>query len=111
MLTRAPTVRSTSLLAWAALVVVWIVWGSTYLAIRVGVETFPPFTMAAIRYTIAGVILLPIGWVSGTPEQRRTDRPGRRQWAAMFLLGAMLPAFGNGLVSYGELKLPSSIAA
>jgi drug/metabolite transporter (DMT)-like permease len=110
-LTRTPPVRSTALLAWGALIVVWIVWGSTYLAIRVGVETFPPFTMAAIRYTIAGAILLPIGWMSGTPEQRRNDRPGRRQWAAMLLLGAMLPAFGNGLVSYGELQLPSSIAA
>ena len=110
-LTGSPAVRSTALLAWAALVVVWIVWGSTYLAIRVGVETFPPFTMVAIRYTIAGAVLLPIGWRSGPPEQRVTDRPGRRQWAAMLLLGAMLPAFGNGLVSWAELQLPSSIAA
>jgi drug/metabolite transporter (DMT)-like permease len=110
-LTRPSTARSATLLAWAALVVVWIVWGSTYLAIRVGVETFPPFTMAAIRYTIAGAILLPIGWLSGTPEQRVHDRPGRRQWGAMLLLGAMLPAGGNGLVSWAEVKLPSSIAA
>ena len=103
--------RSPALLAWSALVVVWIVWGSTYLAIRVGVRTMPPFTMAAIRYVIAGLILLPIGWFSGTAEQRITDRPGLRQWAAMLVLGAMLPAFGNGVVSWAELRLPSGIAA
>ena len=107
----SPTTRSPAVLAWSALVVVWIVWGSTYLAIRVGVRTVPPFTMAAIRYVLAGVILLPIGWFSGTPEQRVTDRPGRRQWAAMLLLGAMLPALGNGVVSWAELRLPSGIAA
>jgi drug/metabolite transporter (DMT)-like permease len=110
-LTRPPSVRSTSLVAWAALVVVWVVWGSTYLAIRVGVRTLPPFTLAAIRYVIAGAVLLPIGWRSGTPEQRRADRPGVRQWAAMLLLGAMLPAAGNGVVSWAELRLPSGIAA
>jgi drug/metabolite transporter (DMT)-like permease len=99
------------MLAWSALVVVWIVWGSTYLAIRVGVRTMPPFTLAAVRYVIAGLILVPIGWRSGTPEQRITDRPGARQWAAMLLLGAMLPAFGNGVVSWAELRLPSGIAA
>jgi drug/metabolite transporter (DMT)-like permease len=110
-LTRTPAVRSASLVAWAALVVVWVVWGSTYLAIRVGVRTLPPFTLAAIRYVIAGAILLPIGWRSGTPEQRAADRPGVRQWGAMLLLGAMLPAAGNGVVSWAELRLPSGIAA
>lgn len=110
-LTQARAARSAGLAAWGALVVVWVVWGSTYLAIRVGVRTLPPFTMAAIRYVIAGAILLPIGWRSGTAEQRRTDRPGVQQWAAMLLLGAMLPAAGNGLVSWAELRLPSGIAA
>lgn len=110
-LTRRTAGNSQVLLAGAALLVVWVVWGSTYLAIRVGVRTMPPFTMAAIRYLIAGAILVPIGWRSGTPEQRRTDRPGRRQWGAMLVLGAMLPAFGNGVVSWAELRLPSAIAA
>jgi drug/metabolite transporter (DMT)-like permease len=91
--------------------VVWIVWGSTYLAIRVGVRTLPPFTLAAIRYVVAGAILLPVGWYSGSREQRLADRPGPRQWAAMLLLGAMLPAGGNGVVSWAELRLPSGIAA
>ncbi|MEP7020501.1 MAG: EamA family transporter [Pseudonocardiales bacterium] len=106
-----PPVQSASRPAWAALLVVWLVWGSTYLAIRVGVRTIPPFTLAAIRYLIAGAIMLPIGWRSGTTAERATDRPGRRQWAAMLLLGAMLPAGGNGVVSWAEVKLPSGIAA
>jgi drug/metabolite transporter (DMT)-like permease len=96
---------------WLALLAVWVIWGSTYLAIRVGVRTIPPFTMAGIRYTIAGATLLPIALRLGSSEQRRTDRPGRRQWAAMLLLGAMLPAGGNGVVSWSEVKLPSGIAA
>jgi drug/metabolite transporter (DMT)-like permease len=103
--------RSTGLLAWGALVVVWVVWGSTYLAIRVGVRTMPPFTMAAIRYVVAGAVLLPFAWRSGTPDQRITDRPGPRQWGATLLLGAMLPAAGNGVVSWAEVRLPSGIAA
>jgi drug/metabolite transporter (DMT)-like permease len=106
-----PTTRHPGLLAWAALGVVWLVWGSTYLAIRVGVRTLPPFTLAAIRYVLAGLVLLPVGWYSGTREQRVTDRPGIAQWGAMLLLGAMLPAAGNGLVSWAELRLPSGIAA
>jgi drug/metabolite transporter (DMT)-like permease len=105
------TARGSVRLAWAALLVVWVVWGSTYLAIRVGVRTLPPFTMAALRYTFAGAVLLPIGWRSGTPEQRTADRPGLRQWGAMLLLGAMLPAGGNGVISWAELRLPSGIAA
>ncbi|HJQ41580.1 MAG TPA: EamA family transporter, partial [Jatrophihabitantaceae bacterium] len=88
---------------WSALLAVWVIWGSTYLAIRVGVRTLPPFTMAGIRYVIAGAVLLPIALRLGSAEQRRADRPGRRQWAAMLLLGAMLPAGGNGVISWAEL--------
>jgi drug/metabolite transporter (DMT)-like permease len=108
---RPPAVPSATRAALAALLVVWFVWGSTYLAIRIGVRTFPPFTMAAIRYTIAGAILLPIGLLSGGAAARQADRPGWRQWAAMLLLGAMLPAGGNGVISWAELELPSSTAA
>ena len=96
---------------WTALLAVWVIWGSTYLAIRVGVRTLPPFTMAGIRYVIAGAILLPVALRLGSSEQRRADRPGPRQWAAMLLLGAMLPAGGNGVISWAEVRLPSGIAA
>jgi drug/metabolite transporter (DMT)-like permease len=109
--TTEPAARSAARSGWAALLVVWLVWGSTYLAIRVGVRTIPPFTLAALRYLAAGAIMLPIGWRSGSREERVRDRPGRKQWAAMLLLGAMLPAAGNGVVSWAELKLPSGIAA
>ncbi|MBV9593099.1 MAG: EamA family transporter [Actinobacteria bacterium] len=97
--------------AWLALLVVWIVWGSTYLAIRVGVRTLPPFAMAGVRYTVAGLILLPIGLATGSAQLRASDRPGRKQWATMLLLGAMLPAGGNGVVSWAEVRLPSGLAA
>jgi drug/metabolite transporter (DMT)-like permease len=109
--TTGPQAHSAARSGWAALLVVWVIWGSTYLAIRVGVRTIPPFTLAAIRYLAAGAIMLPVGWRSGTAEQRVRDRPGRKQWAAMALLGAMLPAAGNGVVSWAEVKLPSGIAA
>ena len=55
-----PTARPPNLLGWAALVVVYVVWGSTYLAIRVGVRDLPPLTMAGVRYLAAGVLLYPI---------------------------------------------------
>lgn len=105
------TTTNPSRSGWAALLVVWLVWGSTYLAIRVGVRTMPPFTLAAVRYLIAGAIMLPIGWRSGSREDRVHDRPGRKQWAAMLLLGAMLPAGGNGVISWAEVRMPSGIAA
>lgn len=111
MTSAGSTQTATNRSGWAALLVVWVVWGSTYLAIRVGVRTMPPFTLAAIRYLVAGAVLLPLGLRSGTAAERARDRPGRRQWAAMLLLGAMLPAAGNGVVSWAELKLPSGIAA
>ena len=49
--------------AWAALLVVWLVWGSTYLAIRVADRSIPPFAMAAARYLTAGAVLYPLAWL------------------------------------------------
>src|ERR1700728_5295973 len=49
--------------AWAALLVVWLVWGSTYLAIRVADRSIPPFAMAATRYLAAGAVLYPVAWL------------------------------------------------
>ena len=92
--------------AWAALLVVWVVWGSTYLAIRVGDRSLPPLAMAAVRYLIAGALLYPFAWLGD-----RAARPNGRQWAGMAVVGAMLLAFGNGGVSYAERTLPSGLAA
>ena len=53
---------------WAALVVVYVVWGSTYLAIRVGVQTLPPFLLAGVRYLVAGALLYPVAVRMGGPN-------------------------------------------
>jgi len=55
---------------WVALVVVYVVWGSTYLAIRVGVSTLPPFMLAGVRYLVAGVLLYPVAVRMGGTELR-----------------------------------------
>lgn len=99
------------LAAWAALLVVWVVWGSTFVAIRVGVETLPPLAMAAIRYLIAGALLFPVARRSGGPLLRAADRPGITQWLAMAVVGTMLLAFGNGAASYAEQTLPAGFTA
>ena len=96
---------------WVALVVVYVVWGSTYLAIRVGVSTLPPFMLAGVRYLVAGVLLYPVAVRMGGTELRRTDRPGRRQWLAAAIIGLLLLTIGNGGLTYGEQSVESGLAA
>ena len=109
--------------AWAALLVVWVVWGSTYLAIRVADRSIPPFEMAAARYLTAGAVLYPLALL-GSRRRRRaaapTVAPGPAegcassrlaQWGGMAVVGTLLLAFGNGGVSYAEKTLPSGLAA
>ena len=120
-----PPDRRGRLSAWAALGVVWVVWGSTYLAIRVADRTLPPFEMAAVRYLVAGAVLFPAAWLGSRRRQQTLGppplaQPGgsgglspRRaaQWAGMAVVGTMLLAFGNGGVSYAERTLPSGLTA
>jgi len=97
--------------AWAALLVVWVVWGSTYLAIRVADRTIPPFPMAGVRYLTAGLLLYPVAWLGTRRGPRARARVSAAQWAGMAVVGTMLLAFGNGGVSYAERTLPSGLAA
>lgn len=97
-------------MAWVSLVVVYVAWGSTYVAIRVAVREIPPFTLAAIRYLIAGARLWPIAIRSGG-ALRATDRPGARQWAAGALIGVLLLVGGNGGVTVGEQHVQAGLAA
>jgi drug/metabolite transporter (DMT)-like permease len=86
--------------------VVYFVWGSTYLGMRMAVETMPPFGMAGARFVIAGVLLY--GW----RRLRGEAGPGRRDWAAALLTGGLLCLGGNGLVSWAlQHGLPSGTAA
>ena len=111
-MTANPTrTRPPNLLGWTALVVVYVVWGSTYLAIRVGVRDLPPLTMAGLRYLTAGLVLYPIALRTGSARVRTADRPGGRQWLGAAVVGLLLLVLGNGGLSIGEQTLDSGFAA
>jgi drug/metabolite transporter (DMT)-like permease len=95
------------LLPWIALVVVWLVWGSTYLAMRVVVREMPPLAAAGARFTCAGTIM---GLVALVVDRRR-GWPRRRQWLDYAAIGVLLLAVGNSLVMWAERTVPSGIAA
>jgi drug/metabolite transporter (DMT)-like permease len=86
-------------------------WGSTYLAIRVGVETIPPLLLAGVRYLIAGLILFPLAVRGGSAVKRATDRPRAANWLACAVVGILLLLGGNGGVSVGERSVPSGFAS
>lgn len=101
-------VRASPTMIWTALSAVYIIWGTTYLAIRVSNETLPPLIAAGIRFFIAGAVLYAVTVRRGDVEG---DRPTRTNWIAAGLVGAGLVAGGNGLVVLAEVTLPSSIIA
>jgi drug/metabolite transporter (DMT)-like permease len=90
-----------------ALGALYVVWGSTYLAIRVAVGTIPPFTQSSIRFLVAGTILALVTARGHGGE----PRPGRREWGDAAIIGGFLLVGGNGLVSLGETTVGSGIAA
>jgi drug/metabolite transporter (DMT)-like permease len=94
--------RSKLILAFA---IIYIVWGSTYLAIRYAVETLPPFLFAATRFLVAGTILYLWARTTGSP------RPARIHWRNGFIIGTLLLLIGNGGVVWAEQTVPSGIAA
>jgi drug/metabolite transporter (DMT)-like permease len=90
---------------WAALLAVYIVWGSTYLGIRFAVETIPPFLQAGTRFLISGLLLFAWRRLAGDPA------PTRRQWVSASIVGGLLLVGGNGLLSLAEKTIPSGVAA
>jgi drug/metabolite transporter (DMT)-like permease len=106
--------RRSQVLSWIALGVVYVAWGSTYLAIRVGVGHLPPFFLAGIRYVIAGTLLYPIArWAAarGREPGEGSARPGWKAWFAGAVIGILLLFAGNGGVTVAETTLPSGLAA
>lgn len=97
-----PASRAEIVLAFAA---VYVLWGSTYLAIRFGVETIPPFLMAGLRHLTAGTLLY--AWL----RARGTPKPQRRHWRSAAVIGGLLLLGGNGLVTWAEQRVPSGLAA
>jgi len=116
---KAAPPRRATLVAWICLLIVYVVWGSTYLAIRVGVETIPPLLLAAARNMMAGVIMFPLALWSrraavraARDGQPRAPRlwPSRREWVGAAAVGVLL-LVANGVVGVGEKTVPSGLAA
>src|SRR3989449_9694619 len=88
-----------------AFAIIYFVWGSTFLAIRVGVREVPPFLLAAMRFLIAGLVLY--GWMIAHGERS----PSGRQWTSASLLAILIFVFDYGLLFWAEQRVPSGIAA
>src|SRR6202158_4440216 len=100
-----PTPARTTTMVLMAFAAVYVVWGSTYLAIRIGIESFPPLILAGLRHITVGLFLYPIlRWKTGI-------RPTAANWRAAVVTGALLLFIGNGGVSWAEQTVPSGIAA
>ncbi|PWK83498.1 drug/metabolite exporter YedA [Fulvimonas soli] len=88
-----------------SLFALYVIWGSTYLGIRIALESWPPFLLAGVRFLCAGVALY------GFLRWRGVAAPTRRQWRNAAVTGVLLLGFGNGLVCYAEQRVSSGIAA
>ena len=88
-----------------AFAIIYFVWGSTFLAIRVGVREVPPFLLAAMRFSVAGFVLY--GWTIFRGERS----PTARQWLSAVLLGMLMFVMDYGLLFWAEQRVPSGIAA
>src|SRR5207344_832098 len=98
-----PAVRKLSLAV--ALIAVYLVWGSTYLAIRIGLDGFPPFLMAAIRMLFAGTVMyLALRW-------RGVPAPTRTQWRVIARLSVFMMLLSNALINVAEVHVSSGLAA
>ena len=94
-----------STLVLIAFALVYIVWGSTYLAIRIGIESFPPLLLAGTRHLITGLILYPLlRWKTGV-------QPTASHWRMSFITGFLLLFVGNGGVCIAERTVPSGVTA
>lgn len=105
-LASAPTIpRDAIRRAYAAWLVVCVVWGTTYLAIRIALETVPPMLMAGIRWVAAGALL------AAFLVARGVRLPSPRSWPGLALIGVLMNSVGNGAVVWAELTVPSGLAA
>ncbi|HET7471993.1 MAG TPA: EamA family transporter [Candidatus Limnocylindrales bacterium] len=102
-----PLKTASPVLVWTAILILYVVWGSTYLAIRVAVESLPPFVMGAIRFAIAGLVMIGAVMIA---TRGRVARPSFRELRDCAIVGTCLMFGGMGLVSWGEQTVPSGIA-
>jgi drug/metabolite transporter (DMT)-like permease len=97
--------RRSRRLAWAAWVVVCVVWGTTYVGIKVSLETLPPFVMSGTRHVLAGLV------TAGVLAARGRALPPRAAWGPLAVLGFFMILLGNGGVVWGEQFVPSGLTA
>jgi drug/metabolite transporter (DMT)-like permease len=96
----------------AGLAVIYGVWGSTYVALKVGVESLPPLALSAARFLLAGAVLYAwCAWRRRRSPQRGWRAPTAAQWRAGVVLGVLLPAAGTGGATWAEQRLPSGTTA
>src|SRR5579863_743339 len=88
-----------------AFAIVYFVWGSTYLFIRIGVREVPPFLLAAMRFLVAGLVVY--GWMIARGERS----PSGREWMSAFFLAFLIFVLDYGLLFWAEQRVPSGIAA
>lgn len=105
-LTNAKTSERSTLLLIAAFTAVYLIWGSTYIAIKFAIETLPPFLMAGTRFLTAGTILYLIARFSDNYE-----KPTWKEWRTSLIVGTLLLLGGNGCVVVAQHYIPSSLAA
>ena len=88
-----------------AFLVLYVIWGSTYLAIKIAIETLPPFLMASTRFLVSGTLLYALA------RGRGAGRPSPEHWRSAAVVGTLLLLGGNGLVALGEKTIDTGIAA
>lgn len=108
MPTPARTQTASPALVWLAILILYVVWGSTYLGIRIAIESIPPFVMASTRFLIAGVVMLAAVVIV---RRRSIVLPSAVEIRDCFVVGALLMGGGMGAVAWGEQTVPSGIAA
>ena len=101
----APRAAPTALAVVLALASVYVLWGSTYLAIRFALDSYPPFLLGAIRMGIAGALMFAVLRWRGTPA------PTGRQWRTLWVLSIFMVLLSNGLVNLAETEVGSGLAA
>ena len=97
--------RNNATLLFFSFAAVYVVWGSTYFAIRIGVESFPPFLLAGLRHFAVGLVFFPLF------RHITKEKPTLIQWRTTAITGVLLLLCGNGTVSWAEKYVPSGIAA
>ncbi len=112
-MTPAPRARPSTAAVVLALLIVYVVWGSTYFAIAVMIETLPPLLAAGVRYGVAGLLMLGVLTAHARWRHRGEprERPTAAHWRSAFVIGTLLLLGGNGGVVLAELRIPSGVAA